>query len=208
MLRDKNHALYQNIASSGTPLNLTISEYRKLRKEVQSTYADQIKLINATNSKDVGSLATRLKVEFMAAGMSAEEATKKIYAMIAASNKQSQSALATVGNKSFTDIASGKDVGVAAVQNFDTASTLGTTQDQIAALNTALQGIDQAIQSTVEEARKAAIATGKSFNEEAATAKATADEIAKIGNKHQKVSIDLIDSLLVLKIQFLIYGRR
>lgn len=191
----KNQGLYENIASSGTPLNLTISEYKKLRKEVKSTYADQIKLINETNSKDVGSVATRLKTEFMAAGMSAEDATKKIYAMISASNKQSQAGIATLGNKSFTDIEKPVDVGVAGVKQFDTASRLGNTESQAAALNTALQGIDTGIAGISAESEKAARAAGKTVDAAKIQADAIEQQMKAIGDGHQKVSNDLIAEL-------------
>ena len=191
----KNKGLYENIASSGTPLNLTIAEYKKLRTEVKSTYSDQVKLFNQTKTKDVGSVATRLKTEFMAAGMSAEDATKKIYAMISASNKQAMSGTATLGNASFSDIQKPVDVGVAGVKGFDVASRFGDVASQAAALNTALQSIDTGISGISAESTKAAMAAGKTVDAAKIQSDAIEQQMKAIGDGHQKVSNDLIAEL-------------
>ena len=191
----KNKGLYENIASSGTPLNLTIAEYKKLRTEVKSTYSDQVKLFNQTKTKDVGSVATRLKTEFMAAGMSAEDATKKIYAMISASNKQAMSGTATLGNASFTDIQKPVDVGVAGVKGFDVASRFGDVASQAAALNTALQSIDTGISGISAESTKAAMAAGKTVDAAKIQSDAIEKQMKAIGTGHQTVSVDLINEL-------------
>jgi hypothetical protein len=62
---------------SGTPLNVTIEEYKKLKKEVKDNYSDQILLINKTDADDQAALAIRLKEQLIAMGLSAEEAAER-----------------------------------------------------------------------------------------------------------------------------------
>jgi hypothetical protein len=48
-LREKNQLLYESMQSATTPIKMTIEEYKKLKTEVKSNYAEQIKLINQTS---------------------------------------------------------------------------------------------------------------------------------------------------------------
>jgi len=193
--KENGKGLFENFASSGTGLNLTITQYKALKKEVQATYADQIKLFNQSKKSDVNSIAVELKTQFMAAGMSAEDATKKIYAMIAASNKQAQSGSATIANKDFTNIKTPKDVGVAGVKGFDTASRLGDVTAQAAALYTAINGIDTGIAGISAEAEKTARAANKTVDSAQIQADAIKAQMEAIGTGHQKISLDLINEL-------------
>jgi hypothetical protein len=79
--REQNQLLYQSMTGSGTPLNITITEFKKLKKTVKDQFADQIKLIDKTSADDQLGLAERLKTQFIGMGMTSEEATKKIYEM-------------------------------------------------------------------------------------------------------------------------------
>ena len=156
-LKARNDLLYKSLASSGTPLKMTISEYASLKKEVSSVFSEQIKTINQTDSNKLGDLAVRLKEQFINAGMSAEDATKKIYTMFQVSNKAGQAATATFSNKAFTSILDAKTSSVGSIKSYgDATKTQREGSAQAAALNTAMQGIDAAIKQRMDDSALAA----------------------------------------------------
>ncbi len=153
---EHNKMLYESMTTSGTPLKLTIEQYKKLKTEVKSTYKDQIALINKTSGKDQADLAVRLKEQFIAMGMSAEDATAKIYTMYKLSNKAASASLYTFGNKRFTNRKDTTTAAVGAIGTYDqAASTKRDATEQANALNTALMGTDTAISTKYNEMLKA-----------------------------------------------------
>jgi TP901 family phage tail tape measure protein len=153
---EHNKMLYESMTTSGTPLKLTIEQYKKLKTEVKSTYKDQIALINKTSGKDQADLAVRLKEQFIAMGMSAEDATAKIYTMYKLSNKAASASLYTFGNKRFTNRKDAATAAVGAIGTYDqAASTKRDATEQANALNTALMGTDTAISTKYNEMLKA-----------------------------------------------------
>jgi len=157
-VKERNQMMYESMTTSGTPLKLTIEQYKKLKKEVNSVYKDQIALINKTDYKDQEQLAIRLKDQLMSMGMSAEDATAKIYAMYKASNQANNTAAFTTSSKGFMDIKTSVDAARGAINTYSDAVTkeLDPTE-QANALNTAAMGIDTAIadkESTAIKARK------------------------------------------------------
>jgi TP901 family phage tail tape measure protein len=157
-LRERNQLLYESMQDAGTPISMTIEEYKKLRKEVKSVYADQIKLINQTDGKgNTMKLAEDLKVQLMAAGLSAEDATKKIWAMFKMSNKAKDAASFTLGNSRFTKIETKQDAAARAVAGYGRASQEGG-REGAGSVNTGLMSIDTGIQDMIDKSRKAAAA--------------------------------------------------
>ena len=155
-LRERNQLLYESMQDAGTPIKLTIEEYKKLRKEVKSTYADQIKLINQTDGEsNTKKLAEDLKTQLMAAGMSAEEATEKIWAMFKMSEKASVASKFTLGNKGFTNIVTQQDAAAKAVAGYGRASREGG-REGAASVQTGLTAIDGGISDIVDKSKKAA----------------------------------------------------
>jgi TP901 family phage tail tape measure protein len=155
-LRERNQLLYESMQDAGMPISMTIEEYKKLRKEVKSTYADQIKLINQTKgSGNTKRLAEDLKVQLMAAGLSAEEATKKIWAMFKISEKAREAASYTVGNSGFNKIETKQDAAAKAVARYERAASEGG-KEGAAQVNTGLTAIDTGIQDMIEKSKKAA----------------------------------------------------
>ena len=153
---EHNKMLYESMTTSGTPLKLTIEQYKKLKTEVKSTYKDQIALINKTSGEDQADLAVRLKEQFIAMGMSAEDATAKIYTMYKLSNKAASASLYTFGNKRFTNRKDTTTAAVGAIGTYDqAASTKRDATEQANALNTALMGTDTAISTKYNEMLKA-----------------------------------------------------
>jgi hypothetical protein len=157
-LRERNQLLYESMQDAGTPISMTIEEYKKLRKEVKSTYADQIKLINQTKGdKNTKKLAEDLKIQLMAAGLSAEDATKKIWAMFKMSEKAKDAASFTLGNSGFNKIQTKQDAAAKAVAGYGRASQEGG-REGAGAVNTGLMAIDTGIQDMIEKSKKAAAA--------------------------------------------------
>ena len=161
-----NKAIYEGMMASNAPFKMTITEYKKLRKEVKGTMQDQIELINNTKDADLSQLAVQLKAMFIAAGMSADEAAKKIYVAFTMSNKAAQAAAATIGNKGFNDIKDASSAATAAVENF--GIVMSKTRDgeaQLNALNTAWMAITAAIDDATKKAEKNAAKNNENFDE-------------------------------------------
>ena len=155
-LRERNQLLYESMQGANTPIQLTIEEYKKLRKEVKETYGDQIKLINQTKGKkNTEKLAEDLKIQLMAAGLSAEDATKKIWAMFQMSNKAKDAAAFTLGNSKFTKIKTAQDAAAQAVGGYGNAAKEGG-REGAGAVNTGLNAIDTGIQDLIDKSKKAA----------------------------------------------------
>lgn len=154
-VKERNQMMYESMTTSGTPLKLTIEQYKKLKKEVNSVYKDQIALINKTSYDDQADLAIRLKEQLMAMGMSAEDATAKIYAMYKASNQSSNTSAFTTSSKAFMNIKTAVDAAREAIHTYRDAvrKDLDPTE-QANALNTAAMAIDTAIADKESEAMK------------------------------------------------------
>lgn len=155
-LMEANKLAYESMTQAGIPIKMTITEYRKLKDEVKGTFSEQIKLINSTKKAELGDVAVRLKTQLMAAGMSAEDATKKIYAMMSLSKNAGMAAASTVGNQDFNAITDAKTAAGGSLKSFDTAARLGEAQAQAAALNTALTAIDAGVDEIVRKSEEAA----------------------------------------------------
>jgi TP901 family phage tail tape measure protein len=155
-IRERNQLLYESMESAGMPIEMTIEQYKKLRKEVKDSYADQIKLINQTKGPgDTRKLAEDLKIQLMAAGMSAEDATKKIWAMFKLSEKAKDAATFTLGNSGFNKIKDGQSVAVSAISKYSAAAKEGG-REGAGAVQTGLTSIDAGIQDMIARSKKAA----------------------------------------------------
>ena len=150
--REANTMMYESMVSSGTPIKMTIAEYKKLKTEVKSVFAEQIKTINQTSGKDLPDLAKRLKTQLMGAGLSAEEATKKIYAMFALSEKASSASRVTTASKEFMGIKTAADAAVSAINAYN-KSRNASKQEAGAAFNNA----EAALTTAVDDAKSQAL---------------------------------------------------
>jgi len=154
-LREKNQLLYESMQNANTPIRMTVEEYKKLRKEVKSVYSDQVKLINQTKGeKNTKKLAEDLKIQLMAAGLSAEEATKKIWAMFKMSDKALTASDYTLKNSKFNNIQTKQDAAAQAVGRYGKAADEGGVEGA-GAVNTGLTAIDSGIQDLIDKSKKA-----------------------------------------------------
>jgi len=154
-IRERNQLLYESMQDSGMPISMTIQEYKKLKKEVTEVYSDQIKLINQSKASDLPQVAIDIKTALMAAGLSADEASKKIFAMFKMSDQAEKAGAFTVGNRAFRNIKTGQDAAVAAIDNYVPASAEGG-REGAQAVSTGLNAIDAGILDMVEQSKKAA----------------------------------------------------
>ena len=154
-IRERNQLLYESLQDAGLPISMTVEEYKKLKKEVKEVYTDQIKLINQSKESELPQVAIDIKTALMAAGMSADEASKKIFAMFKLSEKGEKAGAFTVGNRAFRDIKTGQDAAEAAINNYVPASAQGG-REGAQAVNTGLTAIDAGIIDMIEQSKKAA----------------------------------------------------
>jgi hypothetical protein len=189
-LKERNTLLYESMKGSGTPLNITIEEYKKLKKEVKDNYSDQVLLINKTDADDQAALAIRLKEQLIAMGLSAEEAAEKIYTMYAASDFKGNAAGYTVRSDAFNAIKDSASAAVSAIQSLNTAmdSNLDPTE-QANQLNTAMMALSTDVEKRQADAikKERALATkeGRYFS--------SGDE-KKIKFDQEQIALDAINS--------------
>jgi TP901 family phage tail tape measure protein len=150
---ERNQMLYDSMNSAGIPIKMTIEEYRKLKEEVKSSMSDSIAAINKMKESDLKDYAERLKTQMIAGGMAAEEATKKIYAAFAMSEKFALAGSSTVGNSYFNDI---KDAATAATEAFKVLNEVFGSEDlasQRNALTTAFAAANAAVEESISNSK-------------------------------------------------------
>jgi len=154
-IRERNQLLYESMQDAGLPISMTIEEYKKLKKEAKEVYADQIKLINQSKESELPQVAIDIKTALMAAGLSADEASKKIFAMFKLSDQAEKAGAFTVGNRAFRSIKTGQDAAETAINNYIPAAA-NNGNEGARAVNTGLNAINAAIIDEIEKSKKAA----------------------------------------------------
>jgi TP901 family phage tail tape measure protein len=193
-----NKMVYESMKDGGTPFQMTIEEYRKLKVEVKETFGEQIKALNRQPSNKVPDAVRRIKEQLIAAGMSAEEATKKIYTMLQLSNKSDQSITATMGNNSFKKITDAQTSAVSAVESFGRDTADQGPAEKAASLNTALMATETGINDLIEKRERlvAKDTTGKikslSYSE---AEKIMLDQINKSKLAGVKITKETVDEM-------------
>jgi TP901 family phage tail tape measure protein len=108
LVKQKQSAL-QNVGKNGvafggiTGLNMSIAELKKYKEDATKNLGEFVDSFNRADSGNIAELATNIKAQFIAAGMSVEEANKKIMGMIAAS-KNSTLAVKVLTDTTFKGI--------------------------------------------------------------------------------------------------------
>jgi TP901 family phage tail tape measure protein len=189
-LRERNTLLYESMKGSGTPIDVTIAEYKKLKKEVKDNYSDQVLLINKTSADDQTELAIRLKEQLIAMGLSAEEATEKIYTMYASSDFASSAAKYTVASDGFNKIKDTASAAASAIESLNKAmETDRDPTEQANQLNTAMM----AISTDLEKRQADAIKRGRALATKEGTFFSTGDE-KNIKYEQEKIAMDDLNS--------------
>ena len=100
----KIESSYNSFTKSGIPgLTLTIQELKDGIEKAKASAKETVDLFNNVDRSKVNELATSMKAQYVAMGMSVEEATNTIYTLVAASNKSKQ-ALGAISSSAFKDI--------------------------------------------------------------------------------------------------------
>jgi TP901 family phage tail tape measure protein len=100
----KIESSYNSFTKSGIPgLTLTIQQLKDGIEKAKTSAKETVNLFNNADTSQVNELATSMKAQYVAMGMSVEEATNTIYTLVAASNKSKQ-ALGAISSSGFKDI--------------------------------------------------------------------------------------------------------
>ena len=157
---------YAATQASGVPgLNLTIKQLKELKTTIEKDFPDYVSMFNKADPGEVIVKAQQLKAQLVAGGMGAEEATKKIYAMISVSDKANQ-AVQAIANSGFAAI---KDKSTAAVQSVKTFNALlkeGNTDQLSLSFDTVITSLQSAEKSLVgtKDAQGKLITEAEAFN--------------------------------------------
>jgi TP901 family phage tail tape measure protein len=167
LTKAKIEEFYAATQSSGVAgLNLTIKQLSELKETVRKDFPDYVKMFDKASPKEVIIKAQQLKAQFVAGGMSAEEATKKIYAMVSVSNKANL-AVQAIANEGFASI---KDKATAAVQSVKVFNALlkeGNTDQLAISFDTVITSLQEAEKALVgtKNAQGQLITSGEAFDQ-------------------------------------------
>ena len=172
-------------------LTLTVKELDKGIKDARENSKESVQLFNKTYGKqDVIRLAASLKQQYVAAGMSIQEATNKIYVLMKASNKGSY-ALEAISSKAFKSI---KDQSTAADYALNlVGKTLNSGKFNSEEMAVGIQNIV----NSLDAYRSSLIGTKIDGNivSEAEALKITMDKILKSKNANTQIDEDTINNL-------------
>jgi TP901 family phage tail tape measure protein len=185
LAKERGLEAYAAYTSSGVPgLTLTIKQLRELKKSVKETMPETLATFNSIDSSKVVDLATNLKAQYVAGGMSVQDATNKIYALIEASNKAGMG-LTAIASGGFTAI---KDKATAAEATFKsfqkTFDEISNTDPKVfaAGLDSVIGSLDAAVTSLTGTKDS----TGQTITEAKAVAMQF-EKIAKLGMQNKKI---------------------
>ena len=197
-LVNANKLVYESMKDGGTPFQMSIEEYKKLKVEVKKTFGEQIAALDRQPSNKVPDAVRRIKEQLIAAGMSAEEATKKVYTMLELSNKSNQSITATMGNADFKAITDPQSAAVSAVTSFGADTRDQGKKEKAAALNTALMATETGINDLIAKRERlvAKDLTGKTKSLSFAEAeKIMIDQINKSKEAGTRITQGTVDEM-------------
>jgi TP901 family phage tail tape measure protein len=195
---ERNKMLYESMNSAGIPIKMTIAEYKKLKEEVKISMSDSIEAINRMKETDLKDYAERLKAQMISAGASADEASKKIYAAFALSEKFALAGSSTLGNMGFNNIKDGITAAIEAYEVFNDTVKNESPDAQGMALTTSLDAVNKAIEESIALSEKKAKADKSGKTVVISRSQAEIEVINKIKSKvseQTNVSQGLLNSI-------------
>ena len=195
---ERNKMLYESMNSAGIPIKMTIAEYKKLKEEVKISMSDSIEAINRMKETDLKDYAERLKAQMISAGASADEASKKIYAAFALSEKFALAGSSTLGNMGFNNIKDGITAAIEAYKVFNDTVKNESPDAQGMALTTSLDAVNKAIEESIALSEKKAKADKSGKTVVISRSQAEIEVINKIKSKvseQTNVSQGLLNSI-------------
>jgi hypothetical protein len=189
--KEANELYLATRTDAGVPgIKLTVKEMQNLKKEVTATYPELIKLFNQTPDTKLNDVVAGLKAQFIAAGDSANEATKKIAGLLAATGKSDsiKNVLTSTNVKKIKDDASAIS---SLLDSLSDPNKAGSTKDFAAILGTTIDGMDKSAErlSTIKNEL-----TGKTLTAEEAVKKQF-DAIGNSSSKNLKITKDQIKEI-------------
>ena len=158
-LQAANRGAYQSGTVPG--LQMSIKDLAKEKENAKKNLGEFIESFNVSaRYEDTLALAKNLKAQFIASGMGAQEASKKIYGIIAASNKAND-AFKVFADQGFSKITDQASAATYAVQNFTYLISGKFKGDMNAAAN---EGVKTLINS-FESLEKSLVGTKNSMGE-------------------------------------------
>lgn len=140
-IKESGGALYASFTSAGIPgITLTIKQLKELKEKVTTDLPELIQMFDQAAGSEVASKAESLKAQFVAGGMSAQEAANTIYAIIAASNKASF-AIRAIASEGFRSIKDEATAASSAIKTFFNLINQGNTDQLVASLDTVINSL-------------------------------------------------------------------
>lgn len=184
-------AAFEAVSPAGLPgMSITITEMKEAKKFAKENLNEFVKTFNSASADQVVPLAQNIKAQFIAGGMSAEEATKKIYGIVAASEK-SRDALKVLGSSGFaiiTDKASAADFMIKSlVKNLDGFTRSSDLGNAFSNTLDVIDGIRKGLEGSKD-------ATGKVITQSEAL-KLTLEQVKNISGSDKQIGEAKLDQL-------------
>jgi TP901 family phage tail tape measure protein len=190
--RARVKASYQEYTKSGVAgLDLTLKQLKDGIASAKKEDKESVGLFNNAKSSQVNQLASSMKAQYMALGMSVQEATNQIYILIKASNKSSQavSAISSEEFKKISDRASAATYSVEMLGKVLSDKGLFNAEEFARGLDSMLNSLD-AYKSSLMETTKTQMGVS-----EAEALKNTMEKIKKVGGDKAKLDDDTLTAL-------------
>ena len=189
--RALGRATYDAMAPAGLPgMSITIKEMREAKKFARENLTEFVNTFNTISSDQVVPLAQNIKAQFIAGGMSAEEATKKIYGIVAASEK-AKDVLKVLGSSGFaiiSDKASAADFMVKnLVKNLEGYTRSNDLGNSFSNTLSVIDGIRKGLEGTKD-------ATGQTITQSEAL-KQTLQQVKDINGSDRQIGQIKLDQL-------------
>jgi TP901 family phage tail tape measure protein len=191
--RDRGLAAYAAYTSSGVPgLTLTIKQLKELKKQVKESMPETLATFNSIDSSKVTDLAQNLKAQYVAGGMSVQDATNKIYALIEASDKAGMG-LKAIADKGFVAIQDKATASESILKSFsNTLNKIYSVDPEAFAssLDSVLGSLDSAVTSLIGTKD----ASGQTITQSKAIAMQY-EKIAKLGLQNKVIGQQAFSTL-------------
>ena len=198
--RARVKASYQEYTKSGVSgLDLTLKQLKDGISAARKEDTESVGLFDKAKSSQVNQLAASMKAQYVAMGMSVQEATNQIYILIKASNKASQAvgAISSEEFKKISDRASAATYSVEVLGKVLSDKGLFNAEEFSRGLDNMLNSLDAYKASLMQTTKTQA---GVS---EAEALKQTMEKIKKVGADKAKIDGD---TLTALKQQDIVLG--
>jgi TP901 family phage tail tape measure protein len=182
-----------------TGLTLTIKELREAIERAKTSQKDYVEAFNNIDSSRVVEYAAQMKAQFVAMGMSAQDATNQIYAIVKASDKAGQ-ALSAISSSNFVAIKDQVSGIKFLMKNLQTE--LSSQDFNAEEFN---RGLDTLVSSVMayRENLLSVKEDGKLIYDDTSSLAKVMEEINKLSSSRKQMSEDQIESL---KNENIIYG--